>query len=93
MNDDKNFDKRRESLILTDRQQLILTGVTDIDSFDEEVVVVYLDDTELCIKGMGLHINKIDVDRGELDLEGEIHSLCYQGNTARGQSFFSRLFR
>ena len=81
------------NLILEERGSLTVTGVSDIDSFDEETVVVYTDLGELTVRGSGLHINKIDVDAGELELEGEIDSLSYSDQPVSRGGFFARMFR
>ena len=82
------------NLILEERGSLTVTGVSDIDSFDEETVMVYTDLGELTVRGSGLHINKIDVDAGELELEGEIDSLnACKYQHARGHGGARRLLR
>lgn len=80
-------------VIMEDRATLNISGVTDIDSFDEQTVVVYTDLGELLIKGYHLHINKIDVENGDLSLEGEIYSLSYSDSQPQTGGFLSRLFR
>lgn len=92
--EDKKIVKSPHSVILEERRTMTVTGVEDIDSFDEESVVVFTDLGELTIRGLGLHINKIDVDDGELSVEGEICSLTYSDQpNQRGGGFFSKLFR
>lgn len=81
------------TITLDERQTLNITGVTDIDSFDEETVVIYTECGELAIKGTGLHINKIDVEEGNLSVEGEVHSLEYSNNMPNRGGFFSKIFR
>lgn len=75
------------------RRTLTITGVTDIDSFDEQTVAVFTDVGELVVSGSGLHIGKIDVDSGELMLDGEIDSLQYTDNVAARGGIWGRLFR
>lgn len=75
------------------RRTLNITGVTDIDSFDEQTVAVFTDVGELIVRGNNLHIGRIDVDSGELSLDGEIDSLEYTDNVIARGGFFSRLFR
>jgi len=92
MSEDKVlFDHHK--IIMEARRSLSISGVTDIDSFDEQVVAVFTDVGELIVRGNGLHIGKIDVDSGELMLDGEIESLEYTDNISARGSFFSRLFR
>lgn len=82
------------NVIFEERKRLTISGVTDIESFDEQTVVVYCQTGELAIRGEGLHINRIDVDTGELNLEGvRIDSLVYSDNLPSRGGFFSKLFR
>ncbi len=81
------------NIIIEDRKNVTISGVTDVESFDEETVVLMTDLGELVIKGFGLHISKIDVVSGDLALEGEIYNLGYTDTQAGGGGFLSRLFR
>ena len=54
------------SMLLKDRQELHLAGVTDVDSFDETGIVAYTDIGELSIGGENLHITKLSHETGEL---------------------------
>ena len=78
---------------MQNRRSLEITGVTDIDSFDEQTVAVFTDVGELVVRGSSLHIGRIDVESGELSLEGEVDSLEYTDNVMTRGSFWSRLFR
>ena len=81
------------NLVLEDRRLLTLSGVSDVDSFDEETVVVFTDMGELTIRGADLHINRLSVEIGELTVEGKISALIYSQETAPKGGFFSRVFR
>ena len=59
----------------------------------EETVVDYTGLGELTVRGSGLHINKIDVEAGELSLEGQIDFLSYADQPAARGGFFARMFR
>ena len=93
MAEDKMQLHTRHTVLMEGRNMLVITGVTDIDSFDEESVAVFTEVGELVARGRGLHINKIDVDSGELSLDGEIDSLEYTDNLPSKGSIWSRLFR
>lgn len=93
MADDKNSIKMPHQLLLNDRRTLSVTGVSDVDSFDEQVVVVYTDLGELTVRGEGLHINRLNVETGELSLEGQVHSLTYAEVASRAGGFFGKLFK
>ena len=64
-------------MILEDRSFLTVSGVSDIDSFNEETAVLFTELGELTIRGNDLHMNKLNVDTGEVTIEGEIHTLVY----------------
>lgn len=93
MADDKKIIKSPHNIILEERKNMTVTGVSDIDSFDEETIIVFTDLGELTIRGYNLHINKIDVDDGELSVEGDIYSLAYSDQASQKAGFFSKLFR
>lgn len=81
------------TLVVEDRKRLSVSGVTDVESFDEETVALATELGELLIHGYDLHINRIDVESGDLSLEGEIISLTYTDNQPLTSGFFGRLFR
>ncbi len=81
------------NLILKDRSNLTVTGVTEVDSFDEVTVIAYTDMGELTIKGEELNINKLNTETGELLIEGRISSLSYLDEAPGSKSFFSKVFR
>lgn len=68
-------------------------GVSNVDSFDEQTIVAYTDLGELVVKGKNLHINKLNVETGELTLDGEISSLSYAEPQATGGGIFAKLFK
>lgn len=98
MADDKKMTKMQpkhpHSVVVEERCRLTVSGVTDIERFDEEEVVVATELGLLSIKGQGLHLNKIDVEDGELSVEGELDSLSYEEQRfSEKSSFLAKLFR
>ena len=83
--------KAPHQLTLENRHQLCATGVSNVDSFDEQTVVVYTSLGQLVVRGEGLHIEKLSVETGELTLTGTVASMAYVGDEKRGG--LSRLFR
>ena len=82
------------NIILEDRRLLTVSGVSDVDSFDERMVTVFTDMGELIVRGSDLHINRLSVEVGELLLEGKIISLTYQDEAPRNAGgFFGKVFR
>lgn len=87
---------RAHSCLLKDRAGVNLTGVREVVSFDENEVVMDTDLGLLTLKGKELHVSRLTVEQGEVDVEGTIDSLAYSSNEAHrkeGQSIFTRLFK
>ncbi len=80
-------------LSLSERRALSVSGVQDVDSFDETTVVIYTEQGELTVKGTGLHINRLNIETGDLTMEGHIESLVYTEVHTRSGGFFGKLFR
>ncbi|MEF9983180.1 MAG: sporulation protein YabP [Oscillospiraceae bacterium] len=85
--------KMPHSVVVDGRKKLRVTGVNDMESFDEETVTLYTNEGEMIVKGEGLHMIKIDVDSGELSIEGIIYSINYSDTPTIKGGFFSKLFR
>lgn len=90
---EKSGYQQPHNIILEERRVLTISGVQDVDSYDEQSVVVFTELGELTIRGENLHINKIDVQTGELNMEGEIWELCYSESQQKKAGVLSRLFR
>ena len=91
--EEKRAGKTAHHIIMEERSNLTVSGVLDIDSFDEQTIIAYTDLGEMLVKGTGLHINKIDLESGDLIVEGKISSVSYSEQAAVSGGFLSRLFR
>ena len=80
------------SLSLTDRRRLTVSGVEDVESFDEDAVVLDTNGGTLTVRGSGLKIEKLSLDGGDLLVDGTVDALIYQ-EPEEAASFLSRLFR
>ncbi len=85
-----------QNLILENREKLSISGVLDVLSFDDQVVMVETELGLLTIKGENLKINKLSIDTSEVIVEGDINSLSYSekdlGKDKAG-SIISKIFR
>lgn len=82
---------RTHTLQMENREKLRLTGVNDVSGFDDATVVLMTDMGELSIRGEELHIDRIDLEAGVLELRGRISELSYEERAAGG-TLWSRLF-
>lgn len=78
-------------LSMESREKLSVSGVDDVSGFDENLIVLTTGQGDLTIRGQGLHIDRIDLDAGQLEVRGHIQELSYD-EPARSGSLWSRLF-
>ena len=77
-------------LILEDRARLTVSGVEEVESFDENTIVMHTNRGLLVVRGEGLHIEKLSLDGGDLRVEGSVDALSYEADR-RERGFFARL--
>jgi sporulation protein YabP len=83
---------RPHNVIMEDRSRLSVSGVIDVESFDDRQIVAKTAKGSLIIRGSELHIDKLSLDLGELVVTGLVTDLGYE-ETAPGGSLWSRLFK
>ena len=81
------------SCIMNDRKRLSLTGIYDIGSFDENIIVLYSDYGMINITGENMQIISIDTENGNFEAEGNFKGINYSDNKSKHQSFLSKVFR
>lgn len=69
-----------QNLVLENREKLSISGVLDVLSFDDQVVIIETELGLLTVKGDNLRINKLSIDTSEVVVEGEIYNLSYSEN-------------
>ena len=77
---------------LDGRERLIVSGVDDVDRFDENEIVMTTSAGTLIVTGESLHIGKLSLDGGELHVDGRIDSLLYEDADRHSGGLLSRLF-
>jgi sporulation protein YabP len=88
--------KGMHKLTLTNRGALVVNGILDVISFDLNEVLLETEAGMLTIKGQDLHVNRLTLEKGEVDVSGTIDSLLYSeisGYGKKAESFFGRLFQ
>ena len=93
---EEKMNLRPHKVMFQNRQTGSLTGIRDVVSFDENQVVLDTDLGLLHIKGKGLHISRLTLEKGEVDMDGMVDSLTYASNESfrkSGESIWNRLFK
>ena len=87
---------KAHKLVVNNRKTSMVTGVLDVLSFDLNEILLETEQGMLMVKGTDLHVNRLSVEKGEVDLSGNIDSIAYSSSTPAekaGENFLSRLFR
>jgi sporulation protein YabP len=87
---------RMHKIAMTNRRLCVINGVKDVQSFDVGEVRLETEQGMLQIKGEDLHVSRLTLERGEIDIDGRIDSMVYMddgGMGSRKESFWERMFR
>ena len=87
---------KQHKVTMNQRKSCILTGIKDVLSFDVREVILETEQGMLMIKGADLHVNRLTLEKGEIDIEGRIDSLAYSEVTSfqkQSESLIGRLFK
>lgn len=85
-----------QNIILENRNKLSISGVNDVLSFDDQIVILETDLGMLTVKGDDLRINKLSIDTSEVVVEGNIYNLSYsekQAHKSTGGSLLGKIFK
>ena len=83
-----------QNLILENREKLSISGVIDVLSFDDQIVILETELGMLTIKGDDLRINKLSIDTQDVIIEGSIYSLSYtEKSEKRSNSLLGKIFK
>ena len=99
INEDYNKTAQKKDVVqninLENRNKLSISGVNDVLSFDDQVVILSTDLGMLTIKGSELKINKLNIDESEVKIEGNISNIGYSQDIAekKSENIFSKIFR
>lgn len=97
--DDKDLDLEKDHEVnIINREKVMVRGVLQVDSFDDQEVVMDTDYGLLTVRGEDLKIKQLDVDDGSFSVEGLVHGLQYSPSVGskgkyKGKGLFERLFR
>lgn len=92
----KNFNSF-QNIVLENRERLNITGIHDVFSFDDQIIIIETELGLLTIKGEDLKINKLSLDTSDFVVEGKIDSLAYSSQEAssskKGKNILSKIFK
>ncbi|MBE6023943.1 MAG: sporulation protein YabP [Cellulosilyticum sp.] len=87
---------KKHTLNLIEREKMVIAGVKEVFSFDEQLIELETSQGYLDIRGEKLHIVKMNIDEGDLAIEGIVSEMVYHNNIGMGKkkgSIMSKLFK
>ncbi len=82
------------SLIVEDRKQITVTDVKDVNSFNEESIVLLINEGGLVLKGQDMHIQKLDLGEGKVIINGSVNSAVYTEKREKSEGgFFKKMLK
>ncbi len=96
MEDLNGSSTRTHKVSMNNRKNCLINGVNDVLSFDIHEILLETEQGMLMIKGDDLHVSRLTLEKGEVDIDGRIDSLTYSDVASPGhknESLFTRLFR
>lgn len=94
--EDRQQLQKGHKVSLAGRNEAVITGVNDVLSFDAKEVLLETEQGILMLRGDELHVNRLTLEKGEVDIDGRIDSLTYSdggGYSKSGESLLGRLFK
>lgn len=90
--ENERFQSAAHTLTLDERERLCVSGVEEVESFDENTVVMVTSAGMLVVRGSGLHIEQLSLDGGQLRVEGQVESMTYEDGPGQRGGLLARLF-
>ena len=88
--------QKHHKLVINNRKTSVVTGVLDVLSFDLNEILLQTEQGMLMVKGTDMHVNRLTLEKGEVDLSGNIDSVIYteiKAGDKQGENFLTKLFR
>ena len=92
---DEKMATHTHRVLMNNRQNGSFSGIVDVLSFDVNEILLETEQGMLLIKGKDLHVNRLALEKGEVDIAGKIDALSYSdvSNSHKGESLLGRIFR
>lgn len=86
-------DNRGHKVVMTDRKNMLVTDVIDVDSFNLTEILLETGQGTILVKGNDIHVKHLNLERGEADIEGKFDSIVYTKDKGKNDSLLKRMFK
>jgi len=83
------------NIVLNNKKHLSISGVIRVENFNESTIVLVTEFGQMTIEGAALHISKLSLETGDMNIDGEISGLFYSGDgyDRKASGLFGRIFK
>ena len=97
-NTEEKRSRKPHNVVLSNRRQMTVSGVIRVDNFNENIIVVITEAGQMTVEGLNLHISKLSLETGDMNIDGDITGLLYSNDVSepgggKSSKFFSKLFK
>ena len=92
--------RKIHNVVLYDRKQMTIAGVVRVDNFNENIIVLATENARMTVEGESLHISRLSLETGDMNIDGSITGLFYSDNNendnlnnSKSPKFFAKLFK
>lgn len=90
---DNNMRFKNQNIIIEDRMKMTVSGVEQVESFNDNTIILTTINGGMTIKGEGLNISKLNLDDGNVKIDGKINGVAYTARDATGKNIMGKLFK
>ena len=90
---ESRINSKTQNIIIEDRNLISINGVEQVDSFNENTIILSTLKGGLSIKGEGLNMSKLNLDDGSVKISGLVNSVIYMSKEGAPKNFIGKIFK
>lgn len=84
---------KSQNIVIEDRARMTVTGVEQVENFNENTITLTTINGGMTIKGEGLNISKLNLDDGNVKIDGKVNGVAYTAREATPKNIMGKLFK
>ena len=87
--------RKAHNVVIANKKQMTVSGVVRVENFNESMIVLVTEFGQMTIEGTNLHISRLSLETGEMNIDGDIIGLFYSGDSydRKNSNLFSKIFK
>ena len=96
MNNNQEIKSRKaHNVVLYNKKQMTVSGVVRVENFNENTIVLVTEFGQMTIEGVSLHISRLSLETGDMNIDGDVMGLFYSGDSLdkKSSNLFGKIFK